>query len=143
MIRRLLPVVALVALAGCRGQVSEDPPIHIMPDMDWQPKYETQGASSFFADHRAMRTPPAGTLARGELKEDTAFYQGRVGDQFVAKVPFDVDAKVIHRGQERFNIYCAPCHDQTGSGDGMVYQHGFPKPLSVVADHATKLADGE
>lgn len=148
MIRRLfahalLPVALLATSAGCRGSVSDQPPVHILPDMQWQPKYLQQGESRFFADHRANRTPPEGTIARGELKEDTAFYQGRVGDQFVAKIPFDVDEKVVRRGQERFNIYCAPCHDQTGSGNGTVYQHGFPKPLSVTADHAKALADGE
>jgi mono/diheme cytochrome c family protein len=142
-LKALVPAALVCAVSGCRGDVSDQPPVHIIPDMDYQPKYLQQGESRFFSDHRANRTPPEGTVARGQLKEDTAFYEGRIGDQFVSKVPIDVDEKLVRRGQERFNIYCTPCHDQTGSGNGLVFQHGFPKPLSVTADHAKSLSDGE
>jgi mono/diheme cytochrome c family protein len=111
--------------------------------MDWQPKYEKQAESAFFADHRVARLPPEGTIARGSLKEDTAFFQGKLNGGFVAKAPIQVDETVLRRGQQRFNIYCTPCHDQTGGGNGAVFQHGYPKPLSVYADHARGLADGE
>jgi mono/diheme cytochrome c family protein len=147
MIRRTLPVVALVLAGGCRGSISEQPPVHIIPDMDWQPKYLQQGESAFFADHRASRIPPEGTVARGELKADTAFYQGKIDGSFVNKVPFTVDESVMRRGEQRFNIYCAPCHDQTGTSNGTVVQHGvpygLPRPLVLYADHARELSDGE
>jgi mono/diheme cytochrome c family protein len=142
-IRRIIPVIALVLVAGCRGQVSEDPPVHIIPDMDWQPKYLPQGESRIFSDHRANRTPPEGTVARGELKDDEAFYQGKFQGSFINRVPVEVNEKLMLRGQQRFNIYCAPCHDQTGGGNGLVFQHGFPKPLNLYADHARGLSDGE
>ena len=95
--RTLVPAALLFAASGCRGSVSDQPPIHIIPDMDYQPKYLQQGESLFFSDHRANRDPPEGTIARGELKEDTAYFQGRVGDQFVSKIPLDVNEKLVRR----------------------------------------------
>ena len=141
--RALKAVFALALLTGCRGQPSEDPPIHIIPDMDWQPKYQPQGESAFFADHRAMRAPVDGTVAVGQLREDDALYRGRRGDAWVGKAPIAVDAKTLRRGEERFGIYCTPCHDKTGSGRGVVVQRGYPIPPALYGDHARGLADGE
>lgn len=139
---RLLLVGLLATVAACRGQVSEEPPVHIIPDMDWQPRYEEQAASSFFADGRAMRPLVEGTVARGSLHGDDAYDTGKVGGAYVNKVPVDVDEKFIRRGQQRFNIYCAPCHDQTGAGNGLIVQHGYPRPVSL-SENATKYPDGE
>jgi mono/diheme cytochrome c family protein len=140
---RLILVGVLASTAACRGQVSEEPPVRIIPDMQWQPKYMPQGETATFPDKRQERTPVEGTVARGELREDDAFYRGKQGEAFINKVPVPVNAETIRRGQERFNIYCTPCHDQTGSGNGLAVQHGFPKPVSLHEDHAMGLPDGE
>jgi mono/diheme cytochrome c family protein len=138
-----LALAAAAALTACRGQTSDQPPIHIVPDMDWQPRYNPQGESAFFEDHRAMRPLVAGTVAQGELREDTGFHTGKVGDLYLAKVPFDVNEQVLSRGQQRFNIYCTPCHDQTGSGNGVVIQRGYPIPVNLASEHTRGLPDGE
>jgi mono/diheme cytochrome c family protein len=155
-VKKLALASAMLAAAGCRGSVSEDPPIHIIPDMDWQDKYHPQGESALFADGRAMRDPVEGTVARGSLKDDEAFYRGTQGGQFIAKAPIEkaqaalkVDSfdKLLDRGQQRFNIYCAPCHDQTGGGNGLVTQahrpNGYPKPIDLASEHPLSIGDGE
>jgi mono/diheme cytochrome c family protein len=139
----LFAASALSLLAGCRGQPSSDPPIHIVPDMDWQPRYQPQGASDFFEDGRAMRPPVEGTVAVGHLDEDDAYYRGKVGDLYVAKAPVMVDERVLARGQERFGIYCSPCHDNTGGGQGLVVKHGYAIPPPLSSDHTRAIADGE
>ena len=84
---RLLLGLAL-ALAGCRGMTSSEPPIHINPSMDQQPKYLPQSSSQFFYDGSAMRPPVPGTVARGELREDPAFFEGKdAAGQPLAKSP--------------------------------------------------------
>jgi len=95
-----------------------------------QPKYIPLRSSDFFPDGRSARTPVPGTVARGELREDKLFYTGKVGDQFSAKFPMPVTLALLERGQERYNIYCAPCHARSGNGFGIVVQRGFRRPVS-------------
>jgi hypothetical protein len=95
-----------------------------------QPKYRPLQKSEFFADARASRPLVAGTVARDHLNEDAHLYTGKVGDQLVDTFPFPVTREVLVRGQERFNVFCAPCHDRAGTGNGMVVQRGFKKPVS-------------
>ena len=137
-----LAILAL-ALASCRGQPSEQPPIHIVPDMRNQPKYRPQAESAFFTDARTMRAPVEGTLAQGELKEDEAFFTGRTEQGYVRKAPIEVTEATLKRGQGRFNIYCAPCHDRSGSGRGMAVQRGFPPPVDLSSERVRAFADGE
>lgn len=132
----------VLALAACRGSVSEQPPIHIIPDMDWQPRYQAQGESAFFDDGRAMRTPPEGTIAQGGMK-DTPFHTGKQGDAFLALAPVEVDEQMLLRGQQRYDIFCTPCHDQTGGGKGTVIQRGFPLPPELSSEHTRAIGDGE
>jgi hypothetical protein len=99
-----------------------------------QPKYEPLEQSTFFSDRRASRMPVEGTVARGQLHEDTHYYNGKVGDQSARTFPMKLDEKIVKRGQERFNIFCSPCHDQTGSGMGMVVRRGFKRPPSLHID---------
>lgn len=127
--------------AGCRGDRSEVPPRQFFPDMEDSPRFNPQTQTQFFEDGRTMRPQVAGTVAfarwayndaevisepfnaarRDLLREDSAFYQGRNADgSFVARIPIPVDADLILRGQERFNIFCAVCHGYTGDGQGMV-----------------------
>jgi hypothetical protein len=94
------------------------------------PRYEPLEATTFFADGRASRPLVPNTVARGLLRDDEHLYTGRVNGQLAAEYPMPVNAQVMLRGQERFNIYCTPCHGRTGSGDGMVVRRGYRAPTS-------------
>jgi mono/diheme cytochrome c family protein len=112
-----LLLLALVSV-GCRQ------------DMHDQPKYSPLEKSGFFADRRASRPIPAGSVARGLLKDDTRFHTGMVNNRPITEMPVPVTAELLKRGQERFNIYCVPCHDATGSGEGMIVRRGMKRPTS-------------
>lgn len=137
-------------LAACRGQISSESPIVFEDQLAHQPKVTPQGESPkkengqpLFADNRVARPREEGTIPVGFLHEDESYYQGKIGDSYITKSPIQVDEKILKRGEERFNIYCSVCHDRTGSGDGLVPKRGFPKPVSLTADHAIGLSDGE
>ena len=126
-------VVALI-LAGAVG---------CRQDMHDQPKYIPLRPSSFFSDGRSARPIPAGTVARGHLNEDTVLYTGKGPDgNFVDTFPFPVTKEVILRGQQRYNIYCAPCHDRAGTGNGMVVRRGFRHPPSYHIDRLRQAPNG-
>jgi mono/diheme cytochrome c family protein len=93
-----------------------------------QPKYRGLRSSSFFADGLAARPVVAGTVPRGGLREDTLFHTGKENGALATIFPFRVDDIVMARGQERFDIFCSPCHGRTGMGDGMVVQRGYRRP---------------
>jgi len=104
-------------------------------DMQDQPKYRPQRPSDFFADGRSERQPVEGTVARGEMYEDTAFYEGKdAAGKDIAEFPIAVDKAVIQRGQNRYEIYCAPCHGRIGNGLGMIVRRGFKQPPSYHID---------
>lgn len=136
-------VMAVLVLAGCRGTVSDKPPIHINPNMDFQEKFEPQEANPMFADGRAMRPPVAGTVARGFLREDTRFYEGREADgSYVDTLPVALTTDLLHRGRDRYNIYCAPCHGEAGDGRGIVVERGFVPPPNFGAQTVRDMQDG-
>jgi mono/diheme cytochrome c family protein len=143
----LLIGLSLIGLMACRGQPSELPPVHLNPNMDTQEKYKPQSQSRFFQDKRTMRTPPEGTVARGLLKEDDVFYRGKQNDQFVPTIPVEVTNTMLARGERQFNIYCSPCHDKTGSGQGIVAQRGqswgMVRPTNYHDDRLRNMPDGE
>jgi len=112
-------LVSLVAVAGCRQ------------DMHNQPKYRPLRATTFFADGSSARPLVEGTVARGALNEDQAFFTGMRGTTPVAEMPFEIDEQVLARGEERYNIFCAPCHDAAGTGRGMIVQRGYRPPPSL------------
>ena len=122
--KKTICIVALLGgmvLGGCRGGVSGEPPIHLNQNMDYQERFDAQEPNPFFADGRAMREPVPGTVARGMLKDDTRFFLGRETDgTFVATMPVAVTQALLERGQERYNIYCAVCHDEAGDGQGII-----------------------
>lgn len=95
-----------------------------------QPRYKPLAKSEFFGDDRSARPRVEGTVARGDLKADEHFYTGKVNGKLVDTFPFPVTDKVLRRGQERFNIYCAPCHDRVGTGQGMIVKRGYRAPPS-------------
>jgi mono/diheme cytochrome c family protein len=103
-------------------------------DMHDQPRYTALQESTFFADTLSARPLVAGTVARGHLNDDTLLYAGKQGTTDATVFPFPVDDKVMARGQERFNIYCSPCHGRTGMGDGMVVRRGYRRPPSFADD---------
>jgi mono/diheme cytochrome c family protein len=128
--RLIAGVLLLAAAAGCRQ------------DMHNQPKYRPLRASAFFANGSSARPLVEGTIARGTLQTDTAFFTGKNGALFVSELPFPVTQAELDRGQERYNIYCTPCHDSTGSGNGMVVQRGYPKPPSYHIDRLRQIEIG-
>jgi mono/diheme cytochrome c family protein len=103
-------------------------------DMHDTPRYEAFEASASFPDGRASRSAPTGTVARGALRENDALYTGRVDGQFVEAIPFAIAHDDVRRGQERFNIYCSPCHGRLGDGNGMVVQRGLRQAASYHQD---------
>lgn len=111
-------------------------------DMQDQPKYIALRPSSFFADGRSARPLVEGSVARGHLQADTVFYTGKVGDKPVDAFPFPVTRDVLDRGQERFNIYCSPCHDRLGNGNGMVVRRGYRHPPSYHIDRLRQASAG-
>ncbi len=100
-------------------------------DLQDQPRYEPLEASTFFADGMASRQPVEGTVARGQLRSDTAFYTGRVDEELITRLPVDLDQALLNRGRERFNIYCSRCHGLLGDGDGIVVSRGLRRPPSL------------
>jgi hypothetical protein len=112
----LAALVALVALtSACRL------------DMHVQPRQNPLSRSDFFADQRSERPPVEGTVARGQLHEDTYFYTGKTGNNPGDYMPFPVTKEVLERGRERYNIYCSPCHSLIGDGNGFVPSRGFSR----------------
>jgi mono/diheme cytochrome c family protein len=101
-------------------------------DMHDQPKYSAFEKTTFFPDGSSARTPIAGTVARGDLRDDSVLYTGKEAEQSATMFPIAVDEHVMARGQERFNVYCSPCHGRTGEGDGMIVQRGFSRPPSLL-----------
>jgi mono/diheme cytochrome c family protein len=96
-------------------------------DMHVQPRENPLSRNDFFADQRSARPPVEGTVARGQLHEDTYFYTGKIGSNPGDVMPFAVTKEVLARGQERYNIYCAPCHSRVGDGNGFVPSRGFSR----------------
>ena len=107
-----------------------------------QPKYEPFQKSDFFADDRSERSLVAGTIARGHLNDDKHLYEGTVDGKPAETFPFPVTKEDLKRGQERYNIYCSPCHDQAGTGWGMVAQRGYKRPPSYHIDRLRQAAPG-
>jgi len=105
-------------------------------DMHDQPKYQPFEASPFFADGQALRTPVEGTVARGHLEEDQHFFAGIVDGKKAESYPFLLTIEDLKRGRERYDIFCSPCHDRVGTGDGMIVQRGFKSPPSL---HSSRL----
>lgn len=140
---KTLVLAGAAILAACRGQESADPPVHLNPNMDSQPRYDAQSESRFFDNRAAMRPLEDGVVARGHLEENDAYDRGREGDKYVAKVPVPITDALLARGQERYNIYCSPCHDKTGSGNGLVVKHGYPQARNLLDDYTRKMPDGQ
>ena len=103
-------------------------------DMHDAPRYEPLEATTFFEDGRSSRLLVANTVARGQLREDEHLYTGKVGGQLATTFPMPVTAEMMARGQERYNVFCTPCHGPSGVGNGMIVQRGFRQPPSYHED---------
>jgi mono/diheme cytochrome c family protein len=114
----LTMMFAALFFAGCRQ------------DMHDQPKFIPLRESDFYTDQRSARPIVEGTVARGLLRDDELLETGKVNGRDTAEFPFPVTAQVLQRGRERFNIFCSPCHDRTGRGNGMVVRRGYRQPPS-------------
>lgn len=135
-----LALCALLGAAGCQGNRSELPPVHIIHNMDFQQRFDAQEVNEFFqatdcarannphqCEGRAARLPVPGTVAVGHLKEDDELYRGRGPDgRLIDRLPaaIKLTPELMARGEERYNIYCQPCHDYTGSGQGVATLRG-------------------
>ncbi len=108
-------MLGVLGLAGCRQ------------DMHNQPKFYPQRGTTFYADGRSVRPQVENTVARGQLHEDSYFYTGLVNGVEGSAMPFPVTLDVLARGQERYNVYCTPCHSRVGNGVGMIVQRGYSK----------------
>ena len=116
-------LLAAGTLTGCRGMKSSEPPIHPNLNMDFVQRMEAQEPNAFFADNASQREPVAGTVRRGQLQTtaNAPFYYGReASGALVDKIPVEVTPALIERGQERFGIYCTPCHGLAGDGRGII-----------------------
>ena len=113
--------LALLGVVGCRGEKATEPPIHLQRNMFTQDKGKPQRENPFFADHRTQRPPVEGTVAVSAADPTSPVQTGRDADgALVKKSPVPVTMDLMRRGQERFNIYCAPCHSKSGGTPGIV-----------------------
>jgi mono/diheme cytochrome c family protein len=145
-------VVPVALAVKARHSKSEHPRIHLIQDMDSQPKYKAQRENTIFADGRADREALPGTVAVGHLNEDDHFFRGRADGGWARTFPAQVELTeaTMARGKERFGIYCTPCHGQGGLGDGMVHkraeglaQGGWIQPSNVTQEYLRVMPVGE
>lgn len=161
----LLGSCTVLALAGFRGSKSSQPPIEILPDMDHQPKYQPQQPTAFFADGRTNRKLVEGTVpigyslpgrylqagARNATLSNSGFANsndyvntGRIGEMYGDGVPMEVNATLLDRGQERYDINCAICHGVTGEGNGVVQKvAGWATVANLQDDRIRQQPDGQ
>jgi mono/diheme cytochrome c family protein len=129
--RVIVLMAATAALGACRQ------------DMHDAPRYEPLEASSFFNDGQSARMPVANTVSRNPLTDgDELLYTGKIGGTLANQFPMPVTAAVLARGQERYDIFCSPCHGRTGKGDGVVVQRGMRQPPSFMEDRLRNAAAG-
>lgn len=111
-------------------------------DMQNQPKYKPLGENRFFPDGRDSRPIPANTIAIDELNDNDSYHTGMSNDAFLDTIPAAVDAKLLNRGRDRYDIYCSPCHGRLGDGNGMVAQRGVRAPANFHTDRLRSVPPG-
>lgn len=129
--------IPLVVFARARVSRTTDTKVHLIQDMDVQPRYGPQSSNPIFADGRSMRLPIPGTVARGKLEEDDHYYRGyRINGQvadFFNAIPAQVtlNETLLNRGKQRYAIYCAPCHGFDGYGQGPIHRRALERKESA------------
>lgn len=146
-INKIIGLLAITALfVGCRGTISEKPPIHPNMNMDQQERKEAQEENNFFEDGRSMRQPVEGTVARGFRKANLAYYEGVDSNgEWIAESPVEFTQSFLYRGKERYEIYCTPCHGIAGSGQGIIMtgQYGYVPAPTFHQKRLREAPDGE
>ena len=148
--------LAVVGIAGRRGQMSRQPPIYVFPDMRYQLKLRPQTPNDFFANGLSSQLPVPGTIARGQPiqaasgpvypYDDSAVLTGRVPGttNFVENNPMPINAQLLERGRQRFTIYCSPCHGQEADGNGITRKIGAMAVVANLHDkRIVEMTDGE
>lgn len=140
-----LGVVAVMGILGKRGRTFTKPPLEVFQDMDRQPKYRPQQPSVLFANERTSQEQVSGTVARGDHFQNNAINTGRVPGttNFVELIPIPVTEQLMARGRQRYDIYCTPCHDAAGTGNGIVKKYGYATVRSIHEPIVTRQTDGE
>ncbi len=143
MSRAVLAWAVLIALAGCRGQTSSEPPIVVFRGMHEMPRYDVQEEAPYFDDGRAMRPTVPGTIPVEAVIDSDVGDGLDVNGNYVAMIPpgamqhfgagEEAMSAMLARGQQRFNIYCTPCHGYAGDGQGMVSQHALALGVAFAA----------
>ena len=139
-----LTVLSLALLTGC-SSIQRNPPIQMLDDMKHQPKFKAQASiDGIFADGRSNRLAPEDTVARAGFREETPMNTGLSNGMYVGQNPVPVTMALLKQGQTKFNIYCSPCHDQTGMGHGVVPTR-VPswQPSNLTEDRVVQFADGD
>ena len=137
--------VLVVGVAGFRGDKSRRPPIEVFPDMDRQPKLRPQTFNEFFPNQLSSRVPVSGTIARGTFYEENEVNTGHIPGttNFVETIPVPVTVTLLARGQQRYNINCAPCHGPAGDGKGITSKYGMVAMANFHDARLVKMSDGE
>jgi mono/diheme cytochrome c family protein len=140
-----LAVVTVMGVFGKRGHFFKQPPLEIFPDMDRQAKLRPQQPELLFANGRSSQEPVPNTVARDDHYENNAFNTGRVPGttNFVATIPVPVTEQLMARGKQRFEIYCLPCHDPQGTGNGIVKKYGYATVRSLHEKAVVTKGDGD
>ena len=126
----IIAIVCVVLSASCRR------------DMQDQPKYKPLQKSDFFADGRSARPVPANTIAWDELNDNDPEHTGESNGAFLETIPITVNEALLRRGQDRFDIFCSPCHGRIGDGNGMIAQRGFRIPANLHTDRLRQVPPG-
>ena len=142
-----LSLLPFACIYKSRATLSSRPRIHLISDMDNQPRFKSQQENPLFADGRAMRPPVAGTVARGSLMEDDRLALGMADGKWTTTFPMPLSETLLRRGHQRFDVYCSPCHGLAGYGDGLVakradrLQEGTWVPPSSLHDETVRARD--
>lgn len=151
----VLLCIAVVSIAGFRGDKTRRPPVELFPDMDRQPKLRPQEHNNFFGDQLSSRLPVEGTVARSKPFvvggreiypfEDNPVNTGRVPGttNYVETIPVPVTAQLLARGEQRYTINCAPCHGAAGDGKGITSKYGMIAMANFHDARLVKMPDGE
>ena len=129
-----LAIAAVLVLLPCLSACRQD--------MHNQPRYKPLAETDFFGDRRSARPTLEDTVARGQLRIDQARFTGKQGDQNINFFPISITKADVLRGQDRFNIYCSPCHGRVGDGNGMIANRGFRRPPSYHTERLRNIPVG-
>ena len=137
-------VPVLLVLAGC-SSVQRDTPMQVWDDMKHQQKFKAQApVVGIFADGRSNRLLPEDTVVREAYRDNSPYNTGLENGMYVGKNPVPVTPALLEQGQTKFNIYCSPCHDQTGMGRGIIPAHvPIWQPSNLTDDRVVQFADGD